>query len=553
MKYYLIVFFLFSFNAFSQQDSLKSFTVDELFDRAVKSNSTIYLDESFTRNLNTSELLEYYAIYQDRSLHAGDFKKSKSHSLELLTLAQKVNDLFYQLLAAIGLMEIEFNLQNYQDCKKYYLLTKSIIKKMPDSPNKVRAGMDADYFYYLSGDFEKYVEVVQNQINHLKKINKNDLTKEDLKDVEMAISGALLFLADGYIMMGSYVKASEKLQESESIVKRIFPNKFLPYNTIKTKITKGKLLLFQKEFRKSITTFEEVLLLSEREKFDDMKYQSQVFLAMNYFNTEDYQKSLFYAESAIKASKRIADFIDFDLEANRYAFLSSKKFNLKDKSIQYADLFINENNQVKNQKRRSFVNQIIKNNYVEDVQNKKNTLKYYLLTFIIISLFSLGLVYFFQKKKIKKQYEQFQKIITELKNTKNNIAETKIELKSQKNKELSDEKLLEIIKKLEKFEKGKLFLKPEMSLAFLAGHLQTNVNTLSSIINQSKSQNFNDYINTLRINYIIEKLQNDSKYRNFKISSLAEECGFSSHSVFTVAFKKRTKMNPSQFISFLKN
>ncbi|RYF19687.1 MAG: AraC family transcriptional regulator [Flavobacteriales bacterium] len=76
---------------------------------------------------------------------------------------------------------------------------------------------------------------------------------------------------------------------------------------------------------------------------------------------------------------------------------------------------------------------------------------------------------------------------------------------------------------------------------------------LSSIINQYKNQNFNDYINGLRIDYIIDKLQNDHKYLNYKISYLAEECGFSSHSLFSSAFKKKLKMSPSSFIEFLKN
>ncbi|RTZ46822.1 hypothetical protein EJ377_15815 [Chryseobacterium arthrosphaerae] len=47
-------------------------------------------------------------------------------------------------------------------------------------------------------------------------------------------------------------------------------------------------------------------------------------------------------------------------------------------------------------------------------------------------------------------------------------------------------------------------------------------------------------MNRLRINYIVDKLINDEKYRQYKISILADECGFSSHSKFAAVFKAVT-------------
>lgn len=90
-----------------------------------------------------------------------------------------------------------------------------------------------------------------------------------------------------------------------------------------------------------------------------------------------------------------------------------------------------------------------------------------------------------------------------------------------------------------------------MSLSFLAGELNTNTKYLSHLINRHKNSDFKTYINRLRINYIVDKLINDEKYRQYKISILAEECGFSSHSKFASVFKQMTDHSPSVYIKLL--
>jgi len=48
-------------------------------------------------------------------------------------------------------------------------------------------------------------------------------------------------------------------------------------------------------------------------------------------------------------------------------------------------------------------------------------------------------------------------------------------------------------------------------------------------------------------------LYEEPKHREYKISYLAELCGFSSREVFTTIFKKETGISPSYFIDHLKN
>jgi YesN/AraC family two-component response regulator len=92
-----------------------------------------------------------------------------------------------------------------------------------------------------------------------------------------------------------------------------------------------------------------------------------------------------------------------------------------------------------------------------------------------------------------------------------------------------------------------------MSLPVLAAQFNTNTKYLSNIINEYKGKNFNNYINGLRINYIMKLLYEKPEYRGYKTSYLAECCGFSSRIVFTTVFKKETGITPSYFINTLKN
>lgn len=109
-----------------------------------------------------------------------------------------------------------------------------------------------------------------------------------------------------------------------------------------------------------------------------------------------------------------------------------------------------------------------------------------------------------------------------------------------------------LLQGLEKFEASKRFTNKDMSLGKLAAQLGTNTKYLSEVINRNKEKNFNSYINELRINYITNKIKSDSNYLNYKVSYLAEECGFSSHSTFATVFKSIVGVSPSLFVEFVR-
>lgn len=91
-----------------------------------------------------------------------------------------------------------------------------------------------------------------------------------------------------------------------------------------------------------------------------------------------------------------------------------------------------------------------------------------------------------------------------------------------------------------------LYLEPDISLARLGKILGTSPQKISKVINQYAYQNFNDFINYYRIQEAKQLLVDNTK-KNFTISSIAFDTGFSSLSSFNSAFKKFEAMTPSAY------
>lgn len=193
---------------------------------------------------------------------------------------------------------------------------------------------------------------------------------------------------------------------------------------------------------------------------------------------------------------------------------------------------------------------------------------------IIILLASLICILLYFKAKQKQKHSKFKHIIRNQQRSINQYNNVKISTehtepdfshisveevgdnnedagKKRNESLMTSETEIKLLELLDDFEKGDLFNNKNMSLPFLAGELNTNTKYLSYVINQHKSTDFKSYINRLRINYIVDKIINDEKYRQYKISILADECGFSSHSKFASVFKAVTDLSPSAYIKML--
>jgi len=91
---------------------------------------------------------------------------------------------------------------------------------------------------------------------------------------------------------------------------------------------------------------------------------------------------------------------------------------------------------------------------------------------------------------------------------------------------------------------------PAISLATLAAKLGTNSAVLSKIINEGYGLNFNDYINGLRVQAVLDRLKLGEQ-KKYSLMGIAWDCGFNSKTTFNRSFKKVTGKTPSDYIAGL--
>lgn len=95
-------------------------------------------------------------------------------------------------------------------------------------------------------------------------------------------------------------------------------------------------------------------------------------------------------------------------------------------------------------------------------------------------------------------------------------------------------------------EEENFYQEHDLTLVKLANHMEISTNYLSQVINSKFRQNFNDFINHYRIQKAMDIIANvDNK--EMSTLDIAFEVGFGSSSAFYLAFKKRTKMTPTEY------
>ncbi|MFP9097764.1 helix-turn-helix domain-containing protein [Flavobacterium sp. RHBU_24] len=107
---------------------------------------------------------------------------------------------------------------------------------------------------------------------------------------------------------------------------------------------------------------------------------------------------------------------------------------------------------------------------------------------------------------------------------------------------------IHIAKKVEEFERKKGYLKKDINATRMAEAFDTNEKYLREIIKANKKKGFTNYINDLRIDYLLERLKTEPVLRRYTNATLANEAGFSTTQHFTTAFKKRAGISPGYFI-----
>lgn len=260
-----------------------------------------------------------------------------------------------------------------------------------------------------------------------------------------------------------------------------------------------------------------------------------------YLDEKQYEKAIKYGKEGLQLTKK-QDLPKVRRNIYNALFKSFLEIEQKDSSVYYANLYTELNEKMKKEERESTnasLNKIID----EKETTYKKTLEILLSILGLVIIAAIIPIYYFRKRN-KINSEKYQHLLAEI--NKKKQAKTNNETKISIN--IIDETENALLAKLEKFEKSNKFIREDMNYAYLINYIGTNSKYLNEVLKNHKGKSFNQYINDLRVNYIIDLLYDHPEYRQYKISYLAKECGFSSRQVFSIAFKKKTGVLPSYFI-----
>ncbi|WP_299444014.1 helix-turn-helix domain-containing protein [uncultured Aquimarina sp.] len=327
-------------------------------------------------------------------------------------------------------------------------------------------------------------------------------------------------------------------------------------------IKKGMVYYYQKKYDKSLNfLFKSRNILSEEE----INNKSFPIINTNYFIAGCYYQQGYHDKAIKVLVNSIENFEETDFlkpPAIRSHLLLANCYNEK-KEYEKASLWhnkyitLNESYQedkdqtvdIIHEKETDKLQEEITRLGNEQVENEK--VKKYTFWILLITSTALICIIFMYIKKQRSNKTLFDTLIKEINNLES-VKQTATSIKeSPKEIIIDDQKVNEIIKGLEKLESQEYFLKSDCNLRSIAKKLKTNATYLSKTINTHKEKNFTEYINDLRIEYVLKRLKNDKRFRSYSIQSIASEIGYKSSYSLVKHFKAKTGINPSYYIKHI--
>lgn len=543
---------------FSQQkgfqlpDSLKDKSYDYLNNRIdLYEEDTIkalfYLDSYLSKAKSEKNLNEMVNAYSNAIFFVPENLKL-AYADSIVATAKMTNDPPVIGSAYISKGNFYYSIKNYAQALNFYLLASDYISNSDDAylkyelkyhiaGIKIHLGFNDEALVLLKEcvDYFKQYDEYDYQRGYLNSLHSlglvyNRLGKYDLSTEtnEFALKEAKrlnIDLTQNYIIHSeginqyfkkNYTKAVHDIQQAlPAIIKNNdFANEAVGYFYI------GKCYWDQKQQEKALPYFKKVDRTFAEKNYIRPDLRENYELLVGYYKEKgDVKNQLYYINRLMKA--------DSVLNAN-FKYMSGKIHKEYDtKALRQAKQEIEK----------------------QLAGKEKTTL---LLYFSLAVFFFLTLYFFYRYYSNQKLYRQkFEELMDAKKEEPQDPISIHKEDTEKKGLDINPDVVTAILKELEKFESRKKFLEKDLTLVNLASAFNTNSNYLSKVINHYRNKNYNNYLNDLRIDYIVDLLKSQSKYRNYTIKALADESGFSTPQHFSKAFFASTGIYPSYFLNEL--
>ncbi|WP_430408646.1 helix-turn-helix domain-containing protein [Kordia sp.] len=426
-------------------------------------------------------------------IELGNKYKAADLLLDTYKIAQRNNDV-HQLLDINGNMGIlSLELKKYDDAKQNFKTAIAFVEKK-HLIEKNPANYVENYINYHMFLAKTYYEE-QKHDSAMLYIDKAFIAADFYKDIE---GKAYLYQLKGKTQTAQkrFAEAYDNLQKGQSL-----------FETLKNEKQRSKMLFLladnyvqQEDYTEATTLLDtlEIRYANQQVLLDDY-HATLVLKADLYKNTEQFQKESEYRQK----SKTLYDSIH-DTNGEKTIIQTATQYEIEK----------------------------IKNQF--EAQHQKDEKKFY--TFLSIAILVIVTFGFLLVKQLRKR-----KVVKE-------VVQQKPSKREPQNAIKSDKTVDEILQKLKNLEAQEFYLNPKYNLYATAKKIETNTTYLSNILNTYKKMTFTEYLNTLRIDYTLQRLENDKKFRLYTIKAIAKEVGFKSHGSFSRAFKAKTGENPSTYL-----
>lgn len=478
-------------------------------------SALLYLDSMIViskRIKNLDHLSDGYMHKGNYYFLKGEYAKSLNNYIAAKAYAKKDSETYHILGFNIGLLKVE--LEDYNEAIKQFLVYKQYLEEN----NQTKRVDYLSCLFALAYSYSKINDLNSSDYQIRVGMKKN----QEINDME---SSSALLLVSG---INSYKRKNYKyaLQTLENVSKSIEKNSFDIQNLSLSEYYIGK-IFYNSNNKIFLKKFEKVDSIIIGTKTARPEQRDMYTILIDYYKkSKDKEKQLRYVEHLLTVDSLL----------NKNDHVLSVEMNKKYDT----PLLLEE-----------------KEKLISDLNNRNYSL-YWIVGLAGIGLLILFYLYAQNRKKVK-LYQSRADILLHtssnvIKSDPTNSSDNTTEEIQKKDKPkiiLSDDKFKQLGIKLEEFEKNNNFLVKNTSLDILAKDLNTNRDYLSKFINEQKGKNFSQYLNELRIQYIVEELKINKNLQKYTIASIADMAGFNNSDSFTVAFKKITGTLPSYFIKAL--
>ncbi|MCY0976336.1 helix-turn-helix domain-containing protein [Chryseobacterium wangxinyae] len=487
-----------------------------LYQLSSDKSALLYLDSMrlVSRKMNNSQYLANSYKYKGNYYYIkGEYPNALTNYLIARDYSKGDSETFHILNFNIGLLKLE--LKEYQSATQLFLGYKQYLEK--NNAEKSFDYLSSIYALAYSYSFTNELDLSDQYIEL--GLKKNQVIKDDESKANL-----LMVLGINDYKRKNYKEALKSLKSASKLMR---DNYYYPQNLAISEYYIGR-ILYNMNNVDFLSTFEKVDSIIIKTKNVTNELRNTYPLLIEYYKkTGNKEKQLYYIEHLLS--------VDSILNRNN-SFLSTEINKKYDTPILLEE----------------------KENLIADLNSKNYTL-FWLLGIGGVLLVSLSVLQVKNRKKIKLYQSKADLLIQSSIPIENidpidivAIDEVRDDTKKERSKNtLSDDKLKQLNIMLKEFENGKRFLDKTINLEVLSKELNTNRAYLSKSVNNLKGLNFPQYLNQLRIKYIIEELKKNKSLQKLTIVALADEAGYNNVESFTNAFKKITGTLPSYFIKAL--